>query len=89
MRDIIIDLQESDTCKIWLTIAISFFLSKRCYKERVMQSKSNKTKFTLYNDANEVVDEFFETLHSRYQGNLEKPVGTGDFAFNSVLLQMS
>ena len=68
---------------------LAFFCPKDVDKERVMQSKSNKTKFMLYNDANEVVDEFFETLHSRYQGNLEKPVGTGDFAFNSVLLQMS
>ena len=64
---------------------LAFFCPKDVDKERVMQSKSNKTKFTLYNDANEVVDDFFETLHSRYQGNLEKPVGTGDFAFNSSI----
>ena len=29
-------------------------------------------KFTSYNDANEVVNELFESLHSRYQGNLVK-----------------
>ena len=89
LRDIIIDLQESDTWKIQLTIAISFFCPKDVDKERVTQSKSNKTKFTLYNDGNEVVDELFETLHPRYQGNLEKPIRAGDFVFSLVLLQMS
>ena len=29
-----------------------------------------KSNFTPYNDANEVVDELFESLRSRYQGNL-------------------
>ena len=37
-----------------------------------MHSKSDNIKFTSYNDANEVDDEFFESLRSRYQDNLEK-----------------
>ena len=37
-----------------------------------MHSKSNNIKSTSYNDANEIVDEYFNLLRSRYQDNLEK-----------------
>ena len=70
LRDIIIDLQESDTWKIQLTIAINFIYSKDAEEEHVMHSKSNNIKFTSYNDANEVVDELFETFCLRYQDSL-------------------
>ena len=36
-----------------------------------MHSSSDSIKFTSYNNANEVFDELFESLRSRYQGNLE------------------
>ena len=49
-----------------------FISSKYAEDERVMHSKSDNIKFTSYNDANEVDDEFFEPLRSRYQDNLEK-----------------
>ena len=41
LRDIIIGLQESDTWKIHLAIAIDFIPSKDTGKECVMHSKSN------------------------------------------------
>ena len=41
LRDIIIDLQESDTWKIQLTIIISFISPKDVDEERVMHSKSD------------------------------------------------
>ena len=36
-----------------------------------MHSSSDSIKFTSYSNANEVFDELFESLRSRYQGNLE------------------
>ena len=62
MRDIIINLQNSDTWKIQLTIAINFNSSKDVEERRVMHSRSNNIKFTSYDIANEVVDELFESL---------------------------
>ena len=62
MRDIIINLQNSDTWKIQLTIAINFNSSKDVEERRVMHSRSDNIKFTSYNIANEVVDELFESL---------------------------
>ena len=77
LRHIIIDLQKSDTWKIQLTIAINLISSKDVEK-KVMRSSSNNIKFTSYNDANEAVDELFDSLRSRYQGNFEVSMKRSD-----------
>ena len=51
-----------------------------------MHSKSNNTKFTFDNDGNEVVDELFESLRSRYQANLETSMEEKELIFDSVQL---
>ena len=65
MKDIIIDLQKSDTWKIQLTIAINFISSKDVDEDRVMLSKRDNIEFVSFDNANEVVNEFFESLLSR------------------------
>ena len=86
MRDIIINLQKSDTWKIQLRIAINFISSKDDYEERVIHSKSNSIEFMTYDNANEIVNEFFESLISRYQIGLEASMRGSDFIFESVQL---
>ena len=49
-----------------------------------MHSMSNNMKFTSYNDPNEVVNENFESLRSRYEIDLEKLMRGSDFIFDSV-----
>ena len=51
-----------------------------------MHSRRGNIKFTSYNDANEVVDELFESLCSRYQENAETSMRGSDFIFESVQL---
>ena len=51
-----------------------------------MHSTSGNIKFTSYNDGNEVVNEVFESLRSRYQGNLETSMRGSGFIFDSVQL---
>ena len=84
LRNIRIDLQNSDTCKIQLTIAINFASSKDAEEECVMHSRSENMKFTSYNDANEIVDELVESLRLRYQRSLETSMRGSDFIFASV-----
>ena len=57
----IIDLRNSDTWKIQLTIAINFVSSKDAKEERIMHWKRENIKITSYNDVNEVVDELFDS----------------------------
>ena len=62
MNDITIDLQESDTWKIQLSIAINFISSKDAEEERVMHAKSNNATFMSFDNVNVVVDELFRSL---------------------------
>ena len=86
MRNIIINLQNSDTWKIQFTLAINFITSKDAEEERVIHSRSDNMKFTSYTVANAVVDELFKPLRSRYQINLETSMRGSDCIFDSVQL---
>ena len=74
----------SDTWKIQSTIAINFISSSDVEEECVMHSNCENNKFASYNDAHKVVDEFFESLHSRYQNNLETSMRGSEFIFYTV-----
>ena len=51
-----------------------------------MHSRGNNIKFTSYNDANEVADELFDSLRSRYKENLQTSMRGSDFTFDLVQL---
>ena len=72
--------------KIQLTIAINFISSKDDHEERVTHSKSDNIEFILYDNTNEVVNELFESLLSRYQIGLETSMRRSDFIFDLVQL---
>ena len=86
LSNIIIDLQNSDTWKIQLTIAINFISLKDAEEERVMNSNSGNIKFTPYSDVNDVIEKLFKSLCSKYQDNLETSMKGSDFIFDSVQL---
>ena len=69
-----------------LTIAINFISSKDVDEEIAMQLKSDNKEFMIYDSANNIVDEIFESLHSRYQSDLETSTKGSDFIFDSVQL---
>ena len=79
LRNTIIDLQNSGTSKIQLTIAINFISSKDAEEERVIYSRSDNIKFTSFDDPTEYTDELFESLRLRYQRNLEPSMKASDF----------
>ena len=76
LRNIIIDLQNSDKLKIQLTIEIRFISSR--------DVRSDNIKFTSYNYAKEVVDKLFASLYPIYQRNLETSIRGSDFIFDLV-----
>ena len=82
LKDKTIDLQSSNTWKIQLTISVNFISSKDTEEKCVMYSASDNIKFTTYNDVNEVVNELFESLRSKYQNNLETSMRGSDFIFD-------
>ena len=59
LKDIKINRQKSDTWKNQLTLVINFVSSKDVDEEGVMHSKSDNIEFTLYDNANEVLNGLF------------------------------
>ena len=84
MRDLLSNLQKSGTWKVQLTIAINFIFSEDADKKQVMHSKSDSVEFITYDNADDIVDELFVSLFSRYQIGLEISVRGSDFIFDSV-----
>ena len=66
LKNIINDLQNSDTSRIQLTIEINFITSKDAEEERLMHSTSDNINFSPYSDVNEVIYQLFESLLLRY-----------------------
>ena len=84
LRNIIINLQNSDAWKIQLTIAINFISSKDVEEECVFHSNSGNIKFAPYSNANDIIDKLFNSIYSIYQENLETSMKGSDFVFDSV-----
>ena len=70
-KDIINNLKKFDTWKIHLTTEINFMSSKDNDEECVMHSKNDKIEIMVNDKTDEVIEELFKSLHSRYQIGLE------------------
>ena len=88
MKDFINNLKKSDAWKIKLIIAINFIFSKDTDEERAMHSKSGKIDIMIYDKADKVIKEVFDSLSllNRYQIGLETSMKSNDFIFDSVNL---
>ena len=86
MKDIIIDLQKSGTWKIQLSIPIKFISSEGTNDVRIMHSKSDNIEIITYDNANEVIEELFESPLFRYQIGLKTSMRGSDFIFDCVNL---
>ena len=78
-KNIINYLEKSDTWKIRLRKAINFISSKDNNKERVMHSERDNNEFMVYDNADEVIEELFKSVLSRYQIGFEKSMRGSDF----------
>ena len=83
-RNVLVDLQNYDSWKIRWKIAVNYISLKDAEEELVIHSRSDNIKFTFYNDADEVADEFFVSLCSRYKKNLETSMKGSEFIFDSA-----
>ena len=79
------DLRKSDTWKIQLTTAINLISSKDNDEQRKMPSKSNDINIIINDKADEIIEELFESLLSRYQIGLETPVRGRDISSFIIL----
>ena len=81
LKNIIINLQNSDAWKIQLTSSINFISSKDSEEEYVMHQSSDNINFTSYSEVNYVVGKLFKSLRSKYHDALETSTKGSDFIF--------
>ena len=85
MKDIINNLQESNSRKIQLTIAINFISSKDTMKSLTCIQKGI-TEIMIHDEADEVMEEVFNSLLNRYQTGWETLMRGSDFISDYVNL---
>ena len=69
LRDVINNLQRSDTWKTQLTIANNYISSFDNDEEHVLHSKNDNIETVISNEEDEVIKELFDSLKNRYQHN--------------------
>ena len=65
-------------------IAIDYISSKYNDKERVMHSKSDNIETLISDKVDEIMQEIFQVLLSRYQIGLETSIKGSNFIFDCV-----
>ena len=86
MKEIVNNLRKSHAWKIQLTTAINFISSNDNGEEHVMHSKIDNIEMMINDKKDEVTEEFFHSLLSRYQIGLETSMEVSDFIFDCVQL---
>ena len=85
LKDLINNLKKSDTWKIQLTVANNFISSIDNDEEHVMHSKNDNLEIMIKDEADNVIEELFESFKNKYQNNLESMRGS-EFVFYCVNL---
>ena len=78
--------KKKNTQKIKLTIAFNFISSKNIDNKRLIYSTSDNIEIMSYDKADEVIEEFSESILCRYQIGLETSMKGSDFIFDCVNL---
>ena len=78
------NLKKSDTWQIQLTITINFISSKDDNDEDCVMhhSKSDNIEIMSSGEADEVIEELFDSLKNRYQNNIETKMRNSEFVFD-------
>ena len=82
MNDIINDLKTQGEWKIQLTKAIYFISSKDSNETRNMDSKSDNIEILIGNEADEIIEELFDSLLQKYQNSLEESMKGSELLFD-------
>ena len=79
LRDIINNHKTQGEWKFQLIMIINFMYSKDSDGIRTMLTKSNNIEIMMGNEADEIIEELFESLLQKYQEGLEEKVRGSEF----------
>ena len=84
LRDIINNHKTQGEWKVQLIMIINFMYSKDSDGIRTMLTKSNNIEIMMGNEADEIIEELFESLLQKYQEGLEGKMRGSEFVFDSI-----
>ena len=84
LRDIINNHKTQGKWKVQLIMIINFMCSKDSDGIRTMLTKSNNIDIMMGNEADEIIEELFESLLQKYQEGLEEKMRGSEFVFDSI-----
>ena len=64
---------------------ISFISSKDFDETRTMHTKSSNVEIVMGNEAEEIIEDLFESFLQKYQEELEKSMRGSEFAYDSLM----
>ena len=76
--------RDSSEGRIQLKMAINFISSKDSDENRTMHTKSNNVKIMMGSEADEIIEDLFESFLQKYQEGLEESMRGSEFSCDSV-----
>ena len=76
--------ETSSAWKIQLTMAINFISSKDSNETRNVHTKSNNVEIMIGSEADEIIEDLFESFLHKYQEGLKESMGGSDFVYDSI-----
>ena len=84
LRDIINNHKTQGKWTVQLIMIINFMYSKGSDGIRTMLTISNNIEIMMGNEADEIIEELFESLLQKYQEGLEEKMRGSEFVFDSI-----
>ena len=79
LKAIVNDYKTQGEWKIQLIMVVTFISSVDSNENRTMRTKSNNIEIMMGNEADEIIEEFFESLLQKYEERLEEKMRGGNF----------
>ena len=84
LGNIINDHKTKGEWKIHLVMAINFFSSKDSEEIRTMHSRSDNIEILIVNEADEIIEDLFDSFLQKYKKELEESMKGSEFVFDNV-----
>ena len=82
LRDMINNFKKSDKRKLQLTMKPKFMLLTDSNEKRMLHTKNDNVENMFSKDADEIIQELFDSLLERYQEGLEQSMKSSGFVFD-------
>ena len=84
LRDMTNNFKKSDKRKLQLTMKPKFMLLTDSNEKRMLHTENDNVENMFSKDADEIIQELFDSLRERYQDGLEQSMKSSGFVFDGL-----